>query len=85
VQLIQLNIMAQFASATLEMYPTFRAVTGEDVQHMNARSGDADDAESWKYNSEDGEEDDETALNADSDNSVSQRAAHYAPSWPWRF
>lgn len=56
-QLIQLNVIAESHRATLEMYRKFAPMQEKMLRHMEREIDDASEADKWKYEDEDDEDD----------------------------
>ena len=56
-QLVQLNVIASSHQATLEMYRRFAPLQEKLFKHMEREIDDVDEADRWKHDDEDDEED----------------------------
>jgi len=59
-QLVQLNVIAQSHQATLDMYRRFAPLQEKMFKHMEREIDDVDEADRWKFDGTDDEDDDPT-------------------------
>ena len=59
-QLVQLGVMARSHQATLEMYRRFAPLQEKMFKHMEREIDDANEADHWKQDGIDDQEDDDT-------------------------
>ena len=57
-QLIQLNVVAKSHQATLDMYKRLAPLQEKMFRHMEREINENEEADRWKYDDEDGDEDD---------------------------
>ncbi len=58
-QLVRINVMVQSHQATLDMYSRFAPLQEKMFRHMEREIDDADQADTWKYEKEDDEDEDD--------------------------
>ena len=58
-QLIKIDLMVRSYQATVEMYKRLAPLQEKMFRHMEREIDDIDEAESWKYNADDDDEQDE--------------------------
>lgn len=58
-QLIKLDVIAKSHEATLQMHERMAPLQEKMIRHLEREIGEADEADSWKYNDEDDEDEDQ--------------------------